>query len=375
MSQNDTQAVLTSIENGLGLLVLNRPKALHSLDKEMCQLMVEALLAWRDDAQVKAIWITHLPETRGFCAGGDIRLLSESGQSDGKAAQDFFRLEYQLNHLLHSYEARFGKPVIAVMDGVTMGGGVGISVHGRYRLATENTVFAMPETGIGLFPDVGGGWFLPRLAGELGAWLAMTGARLKTADCLQAGIATHFTACEQLADIRRGISAALSDISAGDGAAVQAAIDAVLPNDMAAAGEVKTLNAQTLADIDTLFAGDNAEAIEQRLAGSDTEFASKQHADMKTKSPLTVKLALEQIRRGAKMTSFADNMVMEYRIGCRAVMHSEFHEGVRAVITDKDNNPQWQHENLAQVGDDFIESYFMPLEGVDEWTPLPEISD
>ncbi len=107
MSQNDTQAVLTSIENGLGLLVLNRPKALHSLDKEMCQLMVEALLAWRDDAQVKAIWITHLPETRGFCAGGDIRMLSESGQSDGKAAQDFFRLEYQLNHLLHSYEARF----------------------------------------------------------------------------------------------------------------------------------------------------------------------------------------------------------------------------------------------------------------------------
>ncbi|MGC6475398.1 MAG: enoyl-CoA hydratase/isomerase family protein [Parvibaculales bacterium] len=375
MTENDTKPVLASIENGLGLLLLNRPKALHSLDQEMCQLMLEALLGWKDDAQVKAIWIAHLPETRGFCAGGDIRLLSESGRSDGKAAQGFFRLEYQLNHLLHSYEAQFGKPVIAVMDGITMGGGVGISVHGRYRVATENTVFAMPETGIGLFPDVGGGWFLPRLAGELGAWLAMTGARLKTADCLKAGIATHFTASEKLADLRNDITAALSAISAGDGAATLAAIDAVLPHDVAAAGEVKTLTSQTLAEIDELFAGDNAEAIEQRLAAANTEFALQQHADLKTKSPLTVKLALKQIRRGAKMACFADNMVMEYRIGCRAVMHSEFHEGVRAVITDKDNAPQWQHENLAQVGDDFIESYFMPLEGVDEWTPRPEVSD
>lgn len=350
--------IISRVENGLGCLTLNRPKALHSLNKDMCNLMVEALESWRDDGRVKAIWIDHMPETRGFCAGGDIRLLQESGQSDGVEGCAFFHLEYQLNHLLHSYEELYAKPVIAVIDGVTMGGGVGISVHGRYRVATQNTTFAMPETGIGLLPDVGGGWFLPRLEGELGAWLAMTGARLKTADTLKAGVATHYADSDAIATLKKDIQTALQS---------DADLDAVFAQERGHPGEVNSLTDANISEINQLFSGNRAEDILQRLATSETEFAAGQLASLKTKSPLTVKLALRQIREGGRMVSFADNMEMEYRLACRALVNPEFHEGVRAVIIDKDNNPKWQHEDVADVDDALIDTYFEPL--AEPWMP------
>ncbi len=157
-----TSDVIVKAEHGLGHLMLNRPEALHALNTAMCAAMIDALLAWRDDDSVRAILIDHAPGTRGFCAGGDIRMLAESGAGDGAAARAFFHTEYRLNHLLFTYP----KPIVALMDGVTMGGGVGISMPARFRIATERTSFAMPETGIGLFPDVGGGWYLPALAGR-----------------------------------------------------------------------------------------------------------------------------------------------------------------------------------------------------------------
>ncbi|HCK85210.1 MAG TPA: enoyl-CoA hydratase, partial [Hyphomonadaceae bacterium] len=193
--------LLASLSSGLATFTLNRPEALHALNTGMCRSMIAALLAWRDDVSVRAILIEHAPGTRGFCAGGDIRMLAESGKGDGREAREFFFTEYRLNHLLFTYN----KPVIAVMDGVTMGGGVGISMPARFRIVTENTTYAMPETGIGLFPDVGGGWYLQRLPGQIGMWLALTGARLKAADCLIAGVATHFVEAGKVAELKQAL--------------------------------------------------------------------------------------------------------------------------------------------------------------------------
>jgi len=182
-----TEDVLISTDGRVGRLSLNRPKAIHALNLPMCEAMIDALVGWREDDAVEAVIIDH-SEGRGFCAGGDIRMLAESGAKDGKEARAFFHTEYRLNHLLFTYP----KPVVAFMDGITMGGGVGISQPAPYRVATEHTRFAMPETGIGLFPDVGGGWYLPRLEGRAGVFLALTGARLDGAVYASLGIATHY---------------------------------------------------------------------------------------------------------------------------------------------------------------------------------------
>ena len=196
MSAADAELIVAT-EGRLGRLRLNRPGALGALTVGMCRAMIEALLAWRDDPGVEAVLIDHAGE-RGFCAGGDIRFLAESGARDGAGARDFFFTEYRLNHLIFGYP----KPVITVMDGVTMGGGAGISWGADYRIGTERTTFAMPETGIGLFPDVGGSWFLPRLHGGAGAWLALTGARLKAAGCEILGIVTDVLPSSSLADFK-----------------------------------------------------------------------------------------------------------------------------------------------------------------------------
>ncbi|HKX36710.1 MAG TPA: enoyl-CoA hydratase/isomerase family protein, partial [Rhizorhapis sp.] len=180
-----TQEVLVLKENGIGRIRLNRPKAIHALTPGMCETIIGALLDWRKDDSSQAVMIDHA-EGRGFCAGGDIALIANSAKADCTEAEHFFFTEYRMNHLLFVYE----KPIAAFMDGITMGGGVGISMPARFRVATERTVFAMPETGIGLFPDVGGGWYLPRLPGRIGAFLASTGGRIDGADCKMAGIAT-----------------------------------------------------------------------------------------------------------------------------------------------------------------------------------------
>ena len=359
---SEQDEVFCRLEGPLGRLTLNRPGALHSLNFNMCKLMIDALMAWREDDTVKAIWIDHQPETRGFCAGGDIRMLSESGKSDGVEACAFFRLEYQLNHFLKTYP----KPVIAVMDGVTMGGGVGISVHGAFRIATENTVFAMPETGIALMPDVGGGWFLPRLDGELGAWLAMTGNRLKAADIFAAGIATHYVSTDRVDAARAHIAEGLS---AGKSAAD------LLDEKHQDPGAPVQLDNETRAKIDECFASNRAEEIVEKLEAEnsnlgDESWAAKQLATLATKSPQSVKVALKQIRLGGAMSDFADNMAMEYAAVSRIVMNSEFHEGVRAVILDKDNDPKWHYASIADVPDAEIDAVFAPLPADQAWVPL-----
>src|SRR5687767_13187222 len=195
-----TPDLITRAEGKVGRIRLNRPKAIHALTRDMCSAMIAALLPWREDPSVQAVMIDHA-EGRGFCAGGDVVMLARSGASDGAEARAFFHEEYRLNHLLFTY----AKPTIAFMDGITMGGGVGISQPCRYRVATENTRFAMPETAIGLFPDVGGGWYLPRLPGRTGHFLALTGARLDGAECLRLGLATHYMQSLVLDDLKAQI--------------------------------------------------------------------------------------------------------------------------------------------------------------------------
>jgi len=352
--------IIARPDGALAQLTLNRPSALHALTTQMCRDMTEALLAWRDDPAIKIVLIDHAEGTRGFCAGGDIRMLAESGARDGKDAREFFFTEYRLNHLLQSYP----KPIVALIDGVTMGGGVGISVHGPFRVATERTTFAMPETGIGLFPDVGGGWFLPRLPGEVGAWLALTGARLKAADCLAAGIATHYVPSELLGPVRTQVAGAAN--AHDPASALRSGLDALSEG----AGPAKELSDANRAKIDALFAHDTVEAIFAALQADGSSWASAQLDTLRTKSPQTLKVALRQIRSGATLTSFAENMRMEYRIGARVVQRHDFLEGVRAVIVDKDNAPKWNPATLEGVTDATLDEIFAPLPAGEEWSPL-----
>jgi enoyl-CoA hydratase len=343
--------VLTRVESGVGRITLNRPRALHALNRDMCEAMTAALLAWRGDQAVKSVLIDHSGE-RGFCAGGDIRMIAESGAGDASEAKAFFLSEYRLNHLMFEYP----KPITAIVDGIVMGGGVGISEPAEVRIATERTTYAMPETGIGLFPDVGGGWFLPRLPGQAGVWLALTGARLKAADTVFLGIHSHYLPSDALEAFKAILAA-----------------DPAHPADVADGLETDPGEAPVeahLEAIDRLFAFDTVEEIFAALEADRSEWALAQLAILKTKSPQSMKVTLRQLRTGATLASFAENMAMEYRLGGRVVRSHDFQEGVRAVIVDKDNTPNWSPADLAGVSDAAVEALFAPLPADQEWTPL-----
>ncbi len=344
--------VLVRVEGAVGRLTLNRPEALGALTTNMCELIIAALLAWRGDPAIAAVIIDHVG-ARGFCAGGDIRALAESVAGDGVAARAFFLTEYRLDHLIFTYD----KPVITIMDGVVMGGGVGISWTAGYRLATERTSFAMPETGIGLFPDVGGGWFLPRLHGASGLWLAMTGARIKAADLEHLGIATDVVPAAALPEIKAAI------------VADPASLERVLTEFEADPGPPPI--AAWRDPIDRLFDQTSVEAIAAALAVDGCDWAQAQAQVMAGKSPISLKTAFRQIRAGAEASDFAEVMAMEMRVAARLVAAHDFTEGVRAVILDKDNAPSWDPASLAGVSEAMLDGIFAPLPAGQEWSALP----
>ncbi len=344
--------VLISVQGAVGRITLNRPGALHALTTNMCGLITEALVTWIDNSIVKLVMLDHSGE-RGFCAGGDIRMLARSGAGDGKEAREFFFTEYRLNTLLHDYP----KPLIAIMDGLTMGGGVGLSRPCRYRVATERTTFAMPETGIGLFPDVGGGWYLSRMSDHMGLWLALTGARIKAADCELTCIATDFVESARIPELKAAI---IAD---------PAAVETLLTEYGGDPGRPSL--AQHQDEIARIFAADSVEAIVAGLEAADSDWAREQLKVLATKSPQTMKVAFRQLRLGGAMKNFADNMAMEYRIGARVVQRRDFLEGVRAVIVDKDNAPKWDPPTLEGVTEATLDGIFAPLPSAEEWSPLP----
>ncbi|MEG3087123.1 enoyl-CoA hydratase/isomerase family protein [Sphingomonas sp. PB4P5] len=341
---------LTLAEGPLGRLRLNRPKALHALNTAMCEAMLGALDNWATDPAIEAIVIDHA-EGRGFCAGGDIRMLAESVATDGVEARAFFHVEYRLNHRLFTY----AKPTVAFMDGITMGGGVGLSLPCDFRVATEHTKFAMPETGIGLFPDVGGGWYLSRLPGRTGQYLALTGHRLDGAECSALGLATHYLPGDRLDVAKQRIAATPQDIAA------------VLDELAVAAPEARILAHRDA--IDRLFASDVLEDIFAALAADGGQWAQQQLATLNGKSPQTMKVSLRLLHEGRQMATFEDEMRQEYAVGAHVVQRHDFLEGVRAVIVDKDNAPRWEPATPEGVSDHVIDQIFAQLPDAEAWTP------
>jgi enoyl-CoA hydratase len=345
-----TEDVIIRKTGDVGRITLNRPKALNALNQDMVEAMTKALLEWRDDPEVMAVVVDGEGE-KGFCAGGDIRMLAESGKAGDGRAWKFWRDEYQLNTLIEEYP----KPYVALIDGVTMGGGVGISVHGEFRVAGDRTLFAMPETGIGFHPDVGGAFFLPRLAGEIGTWMGLTGARLKTADCIAAGVATHYVPTERFGELIHALEHERLD---DDGER----IDQLLDGFGAPAGSSDL--SLSLGLIDAAFAGDDPDVILKRLQDAGDEWSSKQASILKSKSPTSVAVTLATLRKGAEL-NFREVMTQDLRVSMRFLAEgSDFYEGVRAVILDKDNAPNWRARSTD------VDGYFKPLAGEDEMTFL-----
>ena len=348
-----TDDVLFSTERNVGRIRLNRPKAIHALTRDMCHAMSEVLLAWREDPSIQVVVIDHAGG-RGFCAGGDVVMLARSGASDASDAKAFFFSEYRLNHLLFTYP----KPTVAIMDGITMGGGVGISQPCEFRIATENTRLAMPETGIGLFPDVGGGWYLPRLPGRVGEYMALTGARLDAADCLYLGLATHYVEQASLEELHERVLKAPSRLKGTLGAS-----QAIAPE-----SRIESNQAQ----IAKLFASDRLEDVLAALEADESDWAQSELATLKSKSPLSCKVSLRLLAEGANRASFAEEMRAEYALAGRVVRTHDFHEGVRALLIDKDNNPQWDPATPEDVDEEMLDVLFAPLHGHEAWTPFPE---
>ncbi len=343
--------VLIRREGAVGRISLDRPKALHALTTAMCEAISAALLEWRDDPGVEAVMLDHA-EGRGFCAGGDVAMVRRSTLEDGGAAgRAFFHAEYRMNHLLFTSR----KPVVAFMDGVTMGGGVGLALPCRWRVATENTLFAMPEGAIGLFPDVGTGWYLPRLPSRIGQFLALTGARLDGAECLWAGLATHYVVHDRLAEAKALIATEPARMTA------ILAKHAQEPPAARLAG-----NAERIA---RLFASDRLEEILAALAADSSAWAAKERHAVASKCPTTAKVALRQF--AGIRTDFAAEMALEYRLAARMIMRPDFAEGVRAVLLDKDNAPRWDPATPEAVTERLLDALFAPLPPGEEWTPFP----
>lgn len=345
-----TDNLIVRREGAVGHISLNRPKALHALTLDMCEAISAALLAWREDDGVEAVILDHA-DGRGFCAGGDVAMVRRSVLEDGgEEGRAFFHAEYRMNHLLFTYP----KVTVVFMDGVTMGGGVGLALPCTYRIATENTLLAMPEGAIGLFPDVGGGWYLPRLKGRVGQFLALTGARLDGAECLWASLATHYLPSEALAKGK-------ARLTGGEEIETLLADLSIEPPPARLARNAER--------IERLFAFDRLEDVLAALATDPSEWAAKEWKAVAAKCPTTAKVALRQL--AGRPVDFAEEMALEYRLAARMIARPDFAEGVRAVLVDKDNSPRWDPATPEAVTDGMLDAIFAPLPPGEEWSPYP----
>jgi enoyl-CoA hydratase/carnithine racemase len=343
----EAEDILFARRGTAGLVTLNRPQALNAVSLGMVRALARQLAEWERDGAVTRVVVTA-NGTRAFSAGGDLRALYDLGRAGRyEEALVYFREEYALNARIKRYR----KPYVALIDGIVMGGGVGISVHGSHRVAGDKFTFAMPEVSIGFFPDIGATWFLPRLPGQLGTYCALTGERLAAADAVAAGIATHRVASARFPELIEALCGAVP-------------VDAILGAfaQPAAAGPV----AAHRGAIDRLFGPDRVEDIlaaldaEGSTNGEEAAFADAVAALMRTKSPTSLKLTREQIRRGAAL-DFTDCMRTEFRIVSRIVHGHDLYEGIRAVIIDKDQAPRWRPPTLAEVSAADVERHFAPL--------------
>ncbi|XP_074766719.1 3-hydroxyisobutyryl-CoA hydrolase, mitochondrial isoform X2 [Athene noctua] len=349
-STDSTADVLLEKRGGAGIITLNRPKVLNALSFPMIQQIYPQIKTWEQDPEIFLI-IMKGTGGKAFCAGGDIIAISDAGKVGDRLTQDFFREEYILNNAVGTCK----KPYVALIDGITMGGGVGLSVHGHFRVATERTLFAMPETAIGLFPDVGGGYFLPRLPGKIGCFLALTGFRLKGRDVLKAGIATHFVESEKLPALEKDLIA-LKSPSTENIADLLNSYHMKSKVDQ----EKEFVLDEHMEKINSLFSANSMEEIVKKLKQDGSPFAIKQLETINKMSPTSLKITLRQLKEGASM-SLQEVLTMEYRLTQACMRGHDFYEGVRSVLIDKDQSPRWKPAALEEVSDEFVDDCFKPL--------------
>ncbi|MFF8831193.1 enoyl-CoA hydratase/isomerase family protein [Streptomyces sp. NPDC015131] len=332
--------VLLRTEGRAAHLTLNRPRALNALTHSMVRTIARALDAWEDDPSVGTIVISGAGE-RGLCAGGDIRAIHDSARAGTAEAADFWRDEYRLNARI----ARLTTPYVAVMDGIVMGGGVGVSAHGSVRIVTERSRVAMPETGIGFVPDVGGTHLLARAPGLTGTHLALTGAPVGAADARLAGLADHFVPSGDLP----ALLAALAELPAHE--AVARYERPAPPGELAAHREW----------IDHCYAAGTVEEIVRRLLDHGSPAAKEAATALQAKSPTALKVTLASLRRAGRAETLESVLEQEYRVSCHMLAHPDLAEGVRAQVIDKDRAPRWSPATLGEVTDEDVNRMFAPL--------------
>jgi Enoyl-CoA hydratase/carnithine racemase len=342
----DEAPVLVTREGSLGVITLNRPKALNSLNLAMVRAMEAAFDEFEADRAISAILIRGAGE-RGLCAGGDIRMVHDSGKASDGQGLLFWWEEYRMNARI----PHLAKPYVAFMDGIVMGGGVGVSAHGSHRVVTERLKLAMPETGIGFFPDVGATWLLTRETGELGTYLGLTGEIIGAADALLAGLADWCVPSDRLADLR----VALAALPGGGGAEAAAEVIGRFAVD---AG--KPALAEHLALIDRTFRFDTIEEILAALESEPGEFAANTRARLLARSPTSLKITLRMLRLGRASVSLEECLNREFAGSAAILSLPDFYEGVRAAVIDKDRNPQWSPNRIEAVTDAAIAHFFMP---------------
>jgi enoyl-CoA hydratase len=337
----ENEDVLVNVRQGVGLITLNRPKAINSLTHAMVDAMLPVLTDWDGDDRIRAVVLDGAGD-RGLCAGGDIVAIYHSARGDGSEARQFWYDEYLLNARI----GRLSKPYVALMDGIVMGGGVGVAAHGSVRVVTDTTKMAMPEVGIGLVPDVGGTLILSRAPGLLGLHAALTGAPFDGADAIALGFADHFVPHAALADFKDAL------IADGIDAALAAYVSEPPPSQLLAQREW----------IDRCYAGDTAIDIVAALRGHGTGPAVDAANLIETRSPLSVSVAVEAVRRAAKLDTLEDVLRQEYRTSCGSLRAPDLVEGIRAQVIDKDRNPKWSPSSLVAVTTADVEAYFQPAD-------------
>ena len=346
---SDADELIVERIGQVGSLTLNRPRVLNVLTPAMVDALNETLKAWAVDPAIRAVVIRGAARDDGkvpFCAGGDIRMLYEQRVDPARRfAMHFYQEEYRLNRRLH----QFPKPHIALIDGVVMGGGVGASIHGSHRVMSERTLFAMPETGIGLFPDVGATHFLPRCPGHFGLYLGLTGARIGVADAVHLGLGTHYVPSSQIAALDRAL------LDADYARDPRKTVDAMIA-DFAVTPPFPPLESHR-GGIERAFSASSVEEIFARLETDGSPFATETLKQLRTKSPLSLKVTFRQLTRHGDL-SFDEAMKLEYRLAVHCNFGHEFFEGIRAVVVDKDQAPKWLPARLEDVSEAMVDAYF-----------------
>lgn len=339
MAENED--ILVSVRNGVGIVTLNRPKAINSLNDVMVAGLQQALTTWENDDSVRSVLLTGAGE-RGLCAGGDVVALRQSALGDGSSARQFWSDEYRLN----AHIGRYRKPYVAVMDGIVMGGGVGVGAHGNVRVVTDKTKMGMPEVGIGFIPDVGGTYLLARTPGLLGLHAALTGAPFSGADAIALGFADHFVPHERLHDFTEAV------ITDGHEDALNSYAEEPPPSALLAQRDW----------IDSCYAGDTVADILDDLRAHDEQAARDAAELIATRSPIALSVTLTAVRRAGHLRTLEEVLQQEFRVSVASAKSHDFVEGIRAQLVDKDRNPQWSPATLAECDDAAIDAYFASAE-------------